>query len=129
MPTDSYESGRLLAWHGRVLGSLHGDYDGAQEAFTRAIDIARREGDTALELQILAYVADIEAWYLRWDRCLEKAQQAVDLTNHTDNALAENIAHMCVFRALAAMGEDPERMRRHALAALAAAERLHDRAS
>ncbi|MCH7713417.1 MAG: AAA family ATPase, partial [Chloroflexi bacterium] len=126
-PPDSYEAGRLLPWHGRLLGTLQGDYDGAQEALSRALVIAQREGDTALELQTLAYAAEVAGFYLRWDQCLEKALQAVDLTGHNDNALAENIAHKWAAISLAAMGHDSERVRRHALASLAAAERLHDR--
>ena len=127
VPTDSLEEGRLLAWHGRVLSILYGDYDGAQEALGRAGGIARREGDPALELKTLAFAADVEGFFLRWDRCMEKALQAIDQIDNTNNALAESTAHMWVFRSLAAMGEDRERAQRHALAALAAADRLHDR--
>jgi len=127
VPPDSYEAGRLLPWHGRLLGTLHGDHGGAQEALSRALEIAQREGDAALELRTLVFAAEVEAQHLKWDRCLEKALQAVDLIGHADNALAENFAHLWVFRALAAMGQDSEGVRRHALAALAAAERLHDR--
>ncbi len=44
VPADSHEAGRLLSLYGGVLGASEGDYDGAQQTLSRAMDIARREG-------------------------------------------------------------------------------------
>ena len=127
VPPDSYEAGRLLPWHGRILSALRGDYRGAEEAWSRALDIAQREGDTSLELKTLAHAAEGAGTYLRWNQCLEKGMQAVELTGKVDNPLAESLAHHWVWFSLGALGQDSEGARRHAMAAMAAAERLHDR--
>ena len=52
---------------------------------------------------------------------------AVELTGKVDNHLAESLAHHWVWFSLGALGQDSEGARRHAMAAMAAAERLHDR--
>ncbi|MCH8195871.1 MAG: transketolase, partial [Chloroflexi bacterium] len=54
IPPDSIEAGHLLARQGEVLGQEEGDYVGAQEFFERALAIARRERDVALEMETLA---------------------------------------------------------------------------
>ena len=55
VPPDSHEAGQLLCRHGLSLGREAGDYDGAQEAFDRALSIARREGDAAMEMRAFTY--------------------------------------------------------------------------
>ena len=50
VPPGSQEAGRLLARHGTLLGMEEGDYDAAQDAFTRALAIAQSHGDVALEV-------------------------------------------------------------------------------
>ena len=62
VPPDSYEAGRLLPWHGRLLNIRRGDYDGAREALDRALAIAQRNGDVALEMQALAYPYRLKIW-------------------------------------------------------------------
>ena len=128
VPPDSYEAGRLLPWYGRLLNALQGDYEGAQEALSRGLAIAQREGDVALQMQALAFSADVEVFHFHWHQALEKALQAIELTRHADNPLAEFFANAMAVGALTAMGEGKERRRQHAAASLAAAERLHDRA-
>jgi tetratricopeptide (TPR) repeat protein len=127
VPRDSYEAGRLLPWYGRLLNRLEGDYDGARDALDRGLAIAQREGDVALQMQALAWSADMEASHFHWHEALEKARQVIELTSHADNPLAELFANMHAGAALAAMGGDKERLRQHSEAMLAAAERLHDR--
>ena len=127
VPPDSYEAGRLLPWHGRLLNVLHGDYDGAQEALDRAFAIAQRQGDAALQLRALAFAADVEGYHLHYQQSLEKALQAIELTDHADHPLAETFAHIWAGGSMAAIGHDRERVRHHAAASLAASERLHDR--
>jgi predicted ATPase len=65
VPSDSHAAGRLLANYVRVLVVEEGEYDAAQDAYNRALQIARREGDEALELRILASATTGDAQYLR----------------------------------------------------------------
>jgi len=65
VPSDSHAAGRLLANYVRVLVVEEGEYDAAQDAYNRALQIARREGDEALELRILASATAGDAQYLR----------------------------------------------------------------
>jgi len=51
--------------HGAELGRLENDYDGAQEAFRRALAIARREKNRALEVRTLALSANVNLFHLR----------------------------------------------------------------
>ena len=127
VPPESYEAGRLLPWHGRLLNALQGDYEGAQQALSRGLAIAKREGDIALQMQALAFTADVEGSNFHWHQASEKALQAIELTRHADNPLAEGFAHIWAGTALASMGHDRERVRHHYAAALTAGERLHDR--
>ena len=79
-------------------------------------------------LWLAAYCpADVEVFHLHWPQALEKALQAIELTSHADNPLAEMFANMMATAALAAMGGDKETLEQHSGATLAAAERLHDR--
>jgi len=127
LPLDSYEAGRLLPWYGRLLNALQGNYEGAQEALRRGLAIAQREGDVALQMQALAFSADVEVFHFHWQQALENALQALELTSHADNPLAEMFANLHASYALTAMGGDEETLRRYSAAMLAAAERLHDR--
>ncbi len=108
------------------MNLLHGDYQGAQDALSRALAIAEREGDRALQMQTLAFTADMEAHRLHWDQSLEAAQLAIELTNYAENPLAEFFAHLWAACILLVTGKDSERVRQHAEAGLLAAERLHD---
>jgi tetratricopeptide (TPR) repeat protein len=120
VPPDSYEAGRLLAWHGRLLNILQGDYEGAKDALSRALAITRREGDVALEMQALAFCADVEGIQLHYEQSLEKALQAIELIPHADNPLAEMFAHMYAALVLASTGSANDVVEQHGAAALAA---------
>ena len=71
VPGDSHEAGRLLSRYGGILGSVAGDYEGAQRAFKRAIEIARREGDVALEVQTLTYAALVSGQHFHLQESVE----------------------------------------------------------
>ena len=109
------------------MNALQGDYEGAQEALSRGLAIAQREGDVALQMQALAFSADVEVFHFHWQPALEKALQAIELTSHADNPLAEMFANLMAGSALSAMGGDEETLRQYSEDGLAAAERLHDR--
>ena len=127
LPPDSYEAGRLLPWYGRLLNAQQGDYEGAKEALGRALAIAQREGDLALQMQALAFSADVEGWHFHWQQSLDDALQALGMTHLVDNPLAEMFANLWARAALVAMGGDEEELMQHSEAGLAAAERLRDR--
>ena len=81
VPPDSHAAGRLLSQKIRVLVIEEGDFDGAQEAFNRALDIARREGDEALEMRILASATAADVQYLRLQGGLVKSLRAIELAS------------------------------------------------
>ena len=53
VPPDSRDAGRLLSRYIRALGAEQGDYPGAKEAASRAIEIARSNSDVALGSDVL----------------------------------------------------------------------------
>jgi ATP/maltotriose-dependent transcriptional regulator MalT len=86
VPADSYEAGRLLSRYGGILGLGQCDYEGAQQALGRALSIARREGDVALEVQTLTYAADVSGQHLRWQESVNYGLRAISLaTGHENN--------------------------------------------
>ncbi len=122
---DSHDAGRILAYHGGFLGMDDGDYSGAQEAFSRALDIARRDSDIALETRTLSTAARVDFMHCYWEVSLEKCRRAIELTHHTNDPFAELGANYFAASNLMAMGE-LEGARLHASAALSAAERLRE---
>ena len=123
VPQDSYEAGRLLARAGWDLGRTGADYDSANEAFERALTIARREGDLFLEMETLTAAAEVDLFHLRVKECYNKARQALELAQRVDNPRAEVQAHARAIFALTISG-DREGARAHASAGLGLAERL-----
>ena len=77
VPPDSLEAGWLLCRLGLLLNLDAGDYEGATEAFGRALAIAQRERDAALEMRTLAAAADAEFYRLQWNAVLEKNVRVV----------------------------------------------------
>ena len=49
VPADSHEAGRLLSRYGLLVNLEAGDHERASDAFDRALAIAEREADVALE--------------------------------------------------------------------------------
>ena len=126
VPPDSHEAGRLLCRHGQRLGVGGGDYEGAQVALGRALDIAVREGDTALELRILVDAASVDSHHMRWQEVVEKTSIAIQLAQRADDLRTEVSARYFAITALTSVGDLAE-VRRHGSAMLAPAERLRDR--
>jgi tetratricopeptide (TPR) repeat protein len=126
VPPDSQQAGRLLSTYGAELGRVENDHQGAEEAFDRALAIARREGDLALELRTLAASANVDLFHLRLQGTLEKARQIIELADSTGNDQAAWSGHLDSARALDYIGE-LESVKQHASAALELAEKLHDR--
>jgi predicted ATPase len=123
VPGDSLEEGRLLSLHGRLVGTEEGDYEGAQRALDQAQAIAQRQGDVALELRALADAAETLGYRSRYQEALEKALRAAELARRVDDPRSEMLGHYWAALLLVSMG-DPVRAEGHAVASVAAAERL-----
>jgi DNA-binding CsgD family transcriptional regulator len=123
---ESNAAGRLLSRSGRVIGIEEVDYDGAREAFARALAIAQREGDVALEMRTLADAANVDMLLSRYQESLEKSMRAIELAHHVDDPRTEALARYTTVLVQLALG-DLARMRLQASALLTIAERLRDR--
>jgi tetratricopeptide (TPR) repeat protein len=126
VPPDSLQAGCLLSPYGHVLGVEEGDYDGAQEALSRALAIAQRVQDAGLELRTLAEAARVDGFQLRYQECLAKSLRAIELARRVDDLRSEVTARLEASSALGCLG-DPEGARQHGAETLALAERLRDR--
>jgi tetratricopeptide (TPR) repeat protein len=123
VPPDSHQAGRLLSTYGLTLYQDTGDYGGAQETFNRALAIAQREKDPALEMRTLANAANVHFYHLRPQEVLEKGLRAIELARHANDPRTEVLVRSHMVRTLDLMG-DYEGAERHAGAMLAVAERL-----
>ena len=126
VPADSREAGSILARQVRVLGVLRNDYEGAQEAMGRALAIARRDNDGALEARILSNAIDVAVFHLHFPETLEMGMRAIELGQSLDDPYAESSGHLWAALILTAWGEH-DRASRHAQAGLSVAEKLRDR--
>ena len=66
-----------------------GDYEGAQESFSRALAIARREGDEALEMRTSAEAASVAYAHLRHEECLQRILRTIELAQRIDDPHSE----------------------------------------
>ena len=89
VPADSHEAGRLLSRYGGVLGAAESDYKGAQKALEQAIAIAKREGDIPLEVQTLAYAADVSGIHGHWQESVDNGLRAIDLATGEETPCAQ----------------------------------------
>ena len=117
VPADSHEAGRLLSSYGGFLGISEGDYEGAQQALGRAMDIARREGDGPLEVQTLAYAANVSAQQLYRKESVIYGLRAIELDTGDGNPVPQRICRWWTAWSLLHMG-DLEAARPHALVLL-----------
>ncbi|MFB3091665.1 MAG: hypothetical protein ACE1ZD_00530, partial [Dehalococcoidia bacterium] len=120
---DSHEAGRLLSRYGRVVGIEQGDYESAQEAFNKALEIARREQDSSLEMQTLVGATQVDWWHTRWQECVDNGLRIVELASHISDPYAEVSAHYYATQSLLTMGER-DRTEYHEAAMLSQAEGL-----
>lgn len=128
VPPHSHLAGRLLAFNIRVMGLEEGDYAGAQEAFRQAMAIARREGDTGLEMRVLGSSADVALFHTHFQECIEKGSRAVELARECNNLQAEVAALYVVGLAIDTSISDTAEEHFYASAMLSVAESLRDRA-
>ena len=79
VPADSREAAYLLSRYAGVLGLGQGDYEGAQKAVGQALEIARREADTDLEMATLAIASMVEVSHLRFQEAVDRSLEAIAL--------------------------------------------------
>jgi DNA-binding CsgD family transcriptional regulator len=126
VPPDTRAAGRLLSSYGAELGRVENDYEGAQEAFRRALAIARREQDLPLEIRSLAASANVDLSHIHTREALEKAGQAIEFARGLDDPQAMWQTHLVAVRAHWDMG-DSGAARQHVLALQDLSVRLRDR--
>ena len=123
---EAHETGGLLAQQGWLSGVIEADHPAAEAAFRQALSIARRHEDDTLERRVLANAAFVDAFHLRWDDCLTRGSQAVEMARAAGDLERELPARRAVGWAMRATGER-EQARTHAAAALAHTEELRER--
>ena len=122
---DSHRSGRLWGRYIRAAALERGDYEQADGAYRRAIEIARRERDIALEVHAFADAGSVDGYYLELTQGLEKCLRAIDLAARVRRPDLESTALNWAATILLVTGR-PVRARHYAEACLANAEKLRD---
>ena len=126
VPPDSHKAGRLLSRYGQIVGLTGSDYQEAEQAFHKALVIARREGDPALEMRTLAAAASVDSIHTRYGECQRNSLQAIELAGRVGDPRTELAARYFAVSSLIATG-DLGAARHQASAMMAPAERLRDR--
>jgi len=114
VPADSHEAGRLLSRYGGILGVTESNYEGAQQALGRAMEIARREGDVPLEVQTLTYAAAVGGQHLRWQESVDNGLRALELAAGDENPFRDVVSRFRIADSLLRLG-DLDAARPHAL--------------
>jgi tetratricopeptide (TPR) repeat protein len=105
VPPDSIHAGLLLGEYGSALYHETGDSDAAQEALGRALIIAKKEHDLALEMRVLTHSAEIDLWTLNWGEVPPKGRRAIELAGSLGDPTFQVTASYFMVRALAGMGQ------------------------
>jgi DNA-binding SARP family transcriptional activator len=126
VPPNSLDAGRILANVGRFAGTNDGDYERACDSFERSLAIARQHGDRLLERRVLALAARVDWWHLRWEECVAKSTEALELARAADDQQTEMYARAWLTRNAAITGDLTE-ARAQAADALELADRLRER--
>ncbi|MFQ6029889.1 MAG: hypothetical protein ACE5Q6_20630, partial [Dehalococcoidia bacterium] len=103
-----------------------GNYQGAQEAVSRALAIAQREGDEELEMLTLSNATSVDVFNFNLNEALKKGRRAIELARRIDDPLAEVVAHYFTAWTQLAAG-NPGGVRMHLGPLDALADRLRDR--
>jgi hypothetical protein len=114
VPDDSHEAGRLLSHYGGIVGVDEGDYEDSQQALGRALSIARREGDVALEVQTLGFAATVSAAHLHWQESADHGLRAIELATYEETLSSSRESRWWTSTSLLRIGE-PDAARHHAL--------------
>jgi class 3 adenylate cyclase/tetratricopeptide (TPR) repeat protein len=123
---DSIDAGRLLSTLGWFRSVHQRDHSGGEQAFDRALAIAREHADQALELRTLVNAAHADYWLLAWQRCRERGLRAVELAVDANDQRTEMAAREWPARVGAIVGDLAD-ARVHAGVAVELAEKLRER--
>lgn len=123
VPSGSHLEGRLLSRYGNALNFEKGDFDGARDAFHRAMTIAREMRDPALEMRTITNAACLDGEHLRIHESLEKSLRTIQLARYVPNPQAELLARFWAATAHYSLGESSHAIT-HAAACLDLANRL-----
>ena len=126
VPAESHQAGRLLCPYAWILGVEESDYDGAAQAVNRALSIAQKQEDGALQRRALINSFDIDWSHMRYREGLDKSVEVIDLLRNVDDPYAEMRSHYRAACILYFTG-DPQEADVHAIAGMAPAQRLRDR--
>jgi len=126
IPHDSHQAGGLLSRYGSVMGIEGNDYEGAQEAFGRALHIAHRDGDLLLEIRTLTESATVDIFHLNLRRSLQGSQRAIERARGVDDSTGEMHGNLNASLAMILVG-DGEGARRHIDSGLAIAEKQNNK--
>ena len=122
---DSHRAGKLWGRYIRAAALERGEYEQANGAYLRAVEIARRERDTALEVQASADAGSVDGYYLELTQGLEKCLRAIELAAQVRRPDLESTALNWAATILLVTGR-PVGARHYAEACLANAEKLRD---
>ena len=122
---DSQQEGRLLSTYALSLYKETGDYERAQDAFDRALAIARREHDLALEMRVWSGKGEAAWWNLSLPETIEYTRRAIELSGQVDDPAAESKAQNQLARATIATGDATAALI-HLPTQLATAERVRN---
>ena len=120
-PHDSPQIGSLFYQHGLALYYELGDYDKAQETLNQAIEIAKREKDTALEVKILSSASVIDIWERRIGDSTQKNIRILELLPNVEMPFAETLAKSEIANHALIAG-DLDKARQYAFESIAAAD-------
>jgi len=105
IPANSLTAGELLCYYGSHLGISDGDHQGAQEAFDRALEIARNEEHVGLELRALTGASDVDYFHLRYPESLEKSVKAIAIARYVNDPHSQVSAYHFAARTLIRLGD------------------------
>ena len=126
VPADSLSAGRLLSSYGAEIGRLDNNYNGAQEAFARALSIAQKKKDSYLKLNTLLASANVALFHLHIQEALENAENAIKLASRLGAPQAAWAAYRDANRCLGIVGDSRGALR-HASMALELSEKQRAR--
>ena len=126
VPPDSHATGRLLTRYAVNLSVAKGQYEAAREPIERALIIARREGDAALQIRALVDGSRVDGFLMRWEDSLAKSLEAIELLGEVDYPRYEVPARFWATMNLIGNG-DLERATEVARSSMATAERMSHR--
>jgi ATP/maltotriose-dependent transcriptional regulator MalT len=95
MPPDSPDIGRVFSRYG-VFQAQTGDIEAAKISFDKALEIARREQDTFLEMWTHERASFAHRCHLNWQGSLGSGLSAIALAPKASNRAAEIAAHMAI---------------------------------